>query len=174
MDLIESCALVISPSGSIHILKKPVRMGMIAMVWRFLQLAARRRSLLLPLGALSGLAVLALAPGAAQAALFTVTKDKWGTSADEGSFAWAIEQANLSGGPDVIAVTDGLQINVDDAIATSPFNLATISESVTILGNNARLVGNPSFLIQPATIVTKDNPQKPFYPQGAYPAIPEC
>jgi hypothetical protein len=138
-------------------------MGMIAMVWRFLQLAALRRSRLYPLGALSGLAVLALAPGAARADIFTVTLDTWGTTTDVGSFAWAIEQANNSGGPDVISVADGLQINVDEAIATSPFNLATISESVTILGNNARLVGNPSFLIKPSTIVTKDNPQKPIY-----------
>jgi hypothetical protein len=137
-------------------------MGMIAMVWRFLQLAARRRSLLLPLGALSGLAALTLAPGAAQAAIFTVTQNTWGTSADVGSFAWAIEQANTSTGADVIAVADGLQINVDGANASStPFNLATISESVTILGNNARLVGNPEFVNgSTSTIVTKNNPQQ--------------
>lgn len=114
-------------------------------------------------GGLAALTALTLAPGAAQAAIFTVTQNTWGTNTDEGSFAWAIEQANSSGGPDVIAVADGLQINVDAATATSTFNLATISESVTILGNNARLIGNPSFLIQPATIVTKDNPQKPFF-----------
>jgi len=163
MDLIESCALVISPSGSIHSLKKPVRMGMIALVWRFWPLAPHRRSVLFPLGMLSGLAALALAPSAAQAALFSaVTKDQWGTSGDEGSFAWAIEQANLSRGPDVIAVTDGLQINVDGANASStPFNLATISESVTILGNNARLVGNLEFVNGlTSTIVTKNNPQQ--------------
>ena len=131
------------------------------MVWRFLQLAARRRSLLLPLGALSGLAALALTPGAAQAAIFTVTQNTWGTSADVGSFAWAIEQANTSTGADVIAVADGLQINVDGANASStPFNLATISESVTILGNNARLVGNPEFVTSGGLDITKNNPQK--------------
>lgn len=68
----------------------------------------------------------------------------------------------------MISVANGLQINVDGSTATStPFNLATISDSVTIEGNNARLVGNPAFLIQPTTIVTKVNPQKPvFAPLG--------
>lgn len=99
---------------------------------------------------LTVMALLALAPGAANATLFVVTQSTWGASTDVGSFAWAIHQANLNAGADVISVTDGLQISVDGANATSsPYNLATISESVTILGNNARLVGNPMFLIQP-------------------------
>ena len=113
---------------------------------------------------LTVMALLALAPGAANATLFVVTQSTWGASTDVGSFAWAIHQANLNAGADVISVTDGLQISVDGANATSsPYNLATISESVTILGNNARLVGNPTFLIQPSTIVTKANPQKPIF-----------
>ncbi len=120
-------------------------------------------------GGLAALTAITLAPAPAQAAFFNVTQNTWGTTSDVGSFAWAIEQANLTNGADVIAVADGLQIDVDAATATSsPFNLATISESVTILGNNARLVGNPSFLIQPSTVVTKDNPQKPRYsPTGS-------
>ena len=44
----------------------------------------------------------------------------------------------------MISVANGLQISVDGSTETSnPFNLATISDSVTIEGNNARLVGNP-------------------------------
>lgn len=118
---------------------------------------------------LTGLAALAVVPGAALASSFEVTRAGWGTGADVGSFAWAIEQANLNAGADVISVAAGLQISVDGATETSdPFNLATISESVTILGNNARLVGNPTFLIQPSTLITKANPQKPiFSPSGS-------
>lgn len=78
-----------------------------------------------------------------------------------GTFAWAIHQANITQGLDVISVADGLQINVDGANQTSsPFNLATISDSVTILGNNARLVGNPEFVTSGGIDVTKNNPQK--------------
>lgn len=120
-------------------------------------------------GAAVALAALTLAPPAAQAAQFTVTQAHWGSSSDVGSFAWAIDQANSSAGADVIRITDGLQILVDDATPTSsPLNLVTITESLSILGNNARLVGNPSFLIQPDTLVTKNNPQKPrFSPEGS-------
>jgi hypothetical protein len=100
---------------------------------------------------------------------FAVTQNTWGASGEVGSFAWAIHQANLHAGADVISVADGLQISVDGADATSsPYNLATLSESVTILGNNARLVGNPAFLIHPSTVVTKANPQKPYFsPNGS-------
>lgn len=117
-------------------------------------------------GGLAALADLSLAPGAARAALFSVTQNTWGTSADVGSFARAIQQANITPGDDVIAVADGLQINVDGASPSStPFNLATISESVTILGNNARLVGNPEFVNgSTSTVVTKNNPQQLIEP----------
>ncbi|ESQ14301.1 MAG TPA: hypothetical protein DDY14_13060, partial [Chromatiaceae bacterium] len=38
--------------------------------------------------------VLAGAPRQATAAIFDVTQNTWGTTADVGSFAWAIDQAN--------------------------------------------------------------------------------
>jgi hypothetical protein len=125
-----------------------------------------RRAHLASWAPLTALAALTLAPGAAQAAIFTVTQNTWGTSADVGSFACAIAQANSTAGADLIAVADGLQIEIDEAIATSsPFNLATITESVTILGNNARLVGNPQFVNgSTSTVVTKNNPQELIQP----------
>jgi hypothetical protein len=153
-----------SPKVPIPTFGRAFLIAMTVLVWRSLASGFCRRAAHPLWGTLSGLLALSLSPSPSHAALFTVTQNTWGSTSDVGSFAWAIEQANLSGGADVIAVADGLQIDVDAATATSsPFNMATISESVTILGNNARLVGNPSFLIKPSTIVTKDNPQKPIY-----------
>jgi hypothetical protein len=100
----------------------------------------------------------------ARADTFSVTLGDWGSTSDVGTFAWAINQANLSTATDnLITVAPGLKINVDGAEATSsPNNLATISRSVTIAGNGATLVGNPEFVTNGSgQLVTKTNPQSP-------------
>jgi len=99
----------------------------------------------------------------ARADPFRVTQGDWGSTSDVGTFAWAINQANLSTATgNLITVDPGLKIKVDGATATSsPSNLATISRSVTIAGNGATLVGNPEFLTNGGHLVTKTNPQSP-------------
>ncbi len=69
---------------------------------------------------LTVMALLASAPGAALANSFAVTQGTWGTNTDVGSFAWAIHQANLNAGADVISVANGLQISVDGSTACTP------------------------------------------------------
>jgi len=48
-----------------------------------------------------------------------VTQNSWGSSAELGSFAWAIQQAAITPEADVIAAADGLQIKMDGATAGS-------------------------------------------------------
>ena len=107
-----------------------------------------------------------LMPATGQGSTWAVTQATWGTTSSVGSFAWAIDQANNSATSDVISVGSNLQISVDGATGyTSIFNLATITRSVTILGNNATLVGNPVFETTGGQVVTKNNPQE--YQPGA-------
>ena len=102
-----------------------------------------------------------LTPATGQGSTWAVTQATWGTTSSVGSFAWAIDQANNSATNDVISVGSNLQISVDGATGyTSIFNLATITRSVTILGHNATLVGNPVFLTSGGQAVTKNNPQE--------------
>ena len=102
-----------------------------------------------------------LTPATGQGSTWLVTQATWGTTSSVGSFAWAIDQANNSATNDVISVGSNLQISVDGATGyTSFFNLATITRSVTILGNNATLVGNPVFETTGGQVVTKNNPQE--------------
>ena len=107
-----------------------------------------------------------LTPATGQGSTWIVTQATWGTTSSVGSFAWAIDQANNSATNDVISVGSNLQISVDGATGyTSIFNLATITRSVTIFGNNATLVGNPVFETTGGQVVTKNNPQE--YQPGA-------
>ena len=81
----------------------------------------------------------------------------WGTSATANSFAWALDQANGNLGADTISIVPGLAINVDAATPISGGWLTTISEALTIHGNGATLVGNPSFVSSGGTLYTKTN-----------------
>jgi hypothetical protein len=93
----------------------------------------------------------------AGAATYTVSEANWGTSAITNSFAWALDQANGNLGPDTISITPGLAIDVDGATPISGGWLTTISEALTIQGNGATLVGNPSFVSSGGTVYDKYN-----------------
>jgi hypothetical protein len=86
-----------------------------------------------------------------------VSDSNWGTNATTNSFAWALAQANNNFGADTISVTPGLAINVDADTEISGGWLTTISEALTIQGNGATLVGNPSFVSSGGTLYTKTN-----------------
>jgi hypothetical protein len=100
---------------------------------------------------------LVLAGPAAHAATYTVSDPNWGTSSTVNSFAWALAQANGNLGPDTISIQPGLAINVDGATAVTGGWLTTISEALTIQGNGATLVGNPTFVSSGGTIYDKYN-----------------
>ena len=118
-----------------------------------------------------GLLVSQILAASANADTFSVTSTDWGTAGTAGTFAWAIAQANgSSASGNVISIAPNLLIDVDNAIAIDAAqDLAQITRSVTILGHNATLVGNPTF-ISGTTTVTKYNPQS-FEP-GDTPFIP--
>ena len=81
----------------------------------------------------------------ARAATYLVSDSNWGTSTTNNSFAWALAQANGNLGADTISITPGLAINVDDATdIISGGWLTTINNALTIQGNGATLVGNPT------------------------------
>jgi hypothetical protein len=117
------------------------------------------RSRLSSLGAFSALAALPLLLGAqpAGAATYTVSDSNWGTTTTTNSFAWALAQANNNLGADTISITPGLAINVDGATPISGGWLTTISEALTIQGNGASLIGNPTFVSSGGTTYTKTN-----------------
>jgi hypothetical protein len=104
-------------------------------------------------------AVLGGALGTARAATYDVTVDYWGTAGDVGSFAWAVAQANSNFGHDTIRVQANLQINADvgEKVGSNGTWLAIFTESVTIEGNNATLVANPSYVTSGGLIATKTN-----------------
>jgi hypothetical protein len=104
--------------------------------------------------ALSALAALPLLLGASpvRAATYTVSETSWGTSATANSFAWALAQANSNLGADTIRISPGLEIDVDDATDEPGGWLTTISDTLTIQGNGATLVGNPSFVSSGGTV----------------------
>jgi hypothetical protein len=114
-----------------------------------------------------GLLVSQILAASARADTFSVTSTSWGEVGTAGTFAWAIDQANNSlATGNVISITPNLLINVDGATAIdAALDLTEITRSVTILGNNATLVGNPTFITSGAssTVVTKYNPQ-PYLP----------
>ena len=112
------------------------------------------------LGAFTALAALPLLLGAqpAGAATYTVSDSNWGTSTTINSFAWALAQANGTLEADTISITPGLAINVDGATEISNEGwLTTISKDLTIQGNGATLVGNPSFVSSGGTLYDKYN-----------------
>jgi hypothetical protein len=112
------------------------------------------------LGAFSALAAalpLLLGGQPASAATYTVSDSNWGTNTTTNSFAWALAQANGNLGADTISITTGLAINVDGATEISGGWLTTISEALTIQGNGATLVGNPSFVASGGTLYDKNN-----------------
>ncbi len=99
----------------------------------------------------------------ATAATFTVTENVWGTDSAIGSFAWAINQANITAGADIIQLqlSSGTSINVDGftPVSGSGSFLSTISESVQIQGNGVTLLGNPTAVTTGGITLTKFNPQ---------------
>lgn len=89
--------------------------------------------------------------------IFEVTETFYGTTSDAGTLAWAIDQANMTFGSDTINITAGLEINVDAASAFPGTNtfLARFTESVDILGNGAKLLGNPTYITTGGATATK-------------------
>lgn len=102
---------------------------------------------------------LLLGPEAVRAATYTVSDSNWGTSTTVNSFAWALAQANGNLGADTISITPGLAINVDGATEASSGWLTTISDTLTIEGHGATLVGDPRFITNgvPPIIYNKIN-----------------
>lgn len=110
--------------------------------------------------------------GASRADTFTVTGTTWGSSTTAGTLAWAIDQANASSATgNVISITPNLLIDVDGATAIdASLNLAQFIRSVTIQGNGAKLVGNPTFVTSGGQTVTKYNPDA--FVSGDIPGTP--
>jgi hypothetical protein len=105
---------------------------------------------------LGGAASLA-ATGAARANSYQVTQSSWGNSGVVNSFAWALDQANANPGLDIIEIAAGLAINVDAASPQTDSWLTTISDSLAIPGNGAKLVGNPTFVSSGGVVYAKFN-----------------
>ena len=84
----------------------------------------------------------------------------WGSTTTAGTLAWAIEQANASSATgNLISIAPNLLIDVDGATAiNAALDLAQFTRSVTIQGNGATLVGNPTFVTSGGQTVTKNNP----------------
>jgi len=96
-------------------------------------------------------------PLAGHSATFEVSAPDWGTTSQVNSFAWALDQANSNLEADTISISPGLAINVDDATDEPGGWLTTISDTLTIQGNGATLVGNPSFVSSGGTTYDKIN-----------------
>jgi hypothetical protein len=109
------------------------------------------------LGALLAALPLLLGVPQVRAATYTVSESNWGDSTTINSFAWALAQANGNLGADTISITRDLAINVDGATQISGGWLTTIDDALTIQGNGATLVGNPSFVSSGGTLYTKTN-----------------
>ena len=98
--------------------------------------------------------------GAARAETFSVTGTSWGSATTVGTLAWAIIQSNTSSATgNVISIAPNLLIDVDGATAIDAgLDLAQFTRSVTIQGNGAKLVGNPTFVTSGGQTITKYNP----------------
>lgn len=114
----------------------------------------------------STLAVAALAsttlsvlPGSA--ATFVVDKTFWGNTTTTGSFAWAMHQAEITPGYDLINLTTNVNIG-DYQSSPLPFRLANITDPAGLLiqGNGHSLTGDPAFISQAGVVHTKINPRK--------------
>jgi hypothetical protein len=103
---------------------------------------------------------------------FSVTETSWGSATTAGTLAWAIDQANTSSAAgNVISIAPSLLIDVDGATAIdAALNLAQFTRSVTIQGNGAKLVGNPTFVTSGGQTVTKYNPDA--FVSGDIPVTP--
>ena len=100
--------------------------------------------------------------GALRADTFSVIETSWGSATTAGTLAWAIDQANTSSATgNVISIASNLLIDVDGATAIDAgLDLAQFTRSVTIEGNGAKLVGNPTFVTTGGQTVTKYNPDR--------------
>lgn len=98
--------------------------------------------------------------GALRAETFSVTSTSWGSTTTAGTLAWAINESNTSSATgNLISIASNLLIDVDGATAIdAALNLAQFTRSVTIQGNGATLVGNPTFVTSGGQTVTKNNP----------------
>ena len=98
--------------------------------------------------------------GASRADTFSVTETSWGSTTTAGTLAWAIDQANGSSATgNLISIAPNLLIDVDGATAiNAALDLAQFTRSVTIQGNGAKLVGNPTFVTSGGQTITKYNP----------------
>jgi hypothetical protein len=123
--------------------------------------AFRRRAPVAPV-MLALLAAAGPMAGASRADTFSVTETSWGSTTTAGTLAWAIDQANGSSATgNVISIAPNLLIDVDGATAIdASLNLAQFTRSVTIQGNGAKLVGNPTFVTSGGQTVTKYNPDR--------------
>jgi len=120
-----------------------------------------RRFHALRLGAACALVCSQILASAARGDTFYVTSTSWGSATMANTLAWAIDQSNnpLTSG-NVISIAPNLLIDVDNATPIDDsLDLAAFTRSVTIQGNNATLVGNPTFVTTGGTTVTKNNPQ---------------
>jgi hypothetical protein len=126
---------------------------------RFATAPLRRLAPVAPI-ALALLATAGPMAGAPRADTFSVTGTSWGTTTTAGTLAWAIDQANTSSATgNVISIAPNLLIDVDGAIAiNASLDLAQFTRSVTIQGNGATLVGNPTFVTSGGQTITKYNP----------------
>lgn len=95
--------------------------------------------------------------GNARAATYLVNQATWGSASTVSSFAWALDQANTNPGHDTINITPGLAINVDGAVPGTGGWLSTITDTLSINGHGATLIGNPSFVSSGGTLYTKTN-----------------
>jgi hypothetical protein len=132
--------------------------------------AFRRRAPVAPV-VLALLAAAGPMAGASRADTFSVTETSWGSTTTAGTLAWAIDQANGSSATgNLISIAPNLLIDVDGATAIdASLNLAQFTRSVTIQGNGAKLVGNPTFVTSGGT-VTKYNPDR--FVSGDIPVTP--
>lgn len=98
-------------------------------------------------------------PGSA--ATFVVDKTFWGNTTTTGSFAWAMHQAEITPGYDLIDLTTNVNIG-DYQSSPLPFRLANITDPAGLLiqGNGHSLTGDPAFISQSGVVHTKINPRK--------------
>lgn len=113
------------------------------------------------------LASLALSAWPVAAATFDVTSNLWGDLITPNTFAWAIQQANVNSGADVIRLFS--DVNVDQANPNEPISgfLTELTDpaGLSIQGNGHALVGNPFFITSQGDVVDKNAPRA-YSPMG--------
>ncbi|MEY4354111.1 MAG: hypothetical protein RLZZ609_2352 [Cyanobacteriota bacterium] len=115
----------------------------------------------------AALASLALSTLPVAAATFDVTSTLWGDLITPNTFAWAIQQANVNSGADVIRLFS--DVNVDQANPKEPISgfLTELTDpaGLSIQGNGHALVGNPFFITSQGDVVDKNAPRA-YSPMG--------